>query len=93
MGYLWAPTPFTINWQREDHGKVCMYPDSFMNVEKLNSVLPHALKCSFFLLESWQAKESSLIFEIQFNSRNDGALTEPIEEAMKESAGAWLFGH
>lgn len=47
----------------------------------------------FFLLESWQAKESSLIFEIQFNSRNDGALTEPIEEATKEAAGAWLFGH
>lgn len=47
----------------------------------------------FFLLENWQAKESSLILEIQFNSRNNSVLTEPVEEAVMESTDAWSFGH
>lgn len=42
----------------------------------------------FFLLENWQAEESILILETQFNPRNNSVLTEPTEEDVKESTGA-----
>ena len=55
----------------------------------------HIASCSetlFFLLENWQARESTPVLEIQFNLRNDGVLTAPVKEVLKVPTGARSFG-
>lgn len=71
-----------------------MWPDGVLKVEKQSSILPHALKCFCFpARKKCQARGSSPILEIQFNSRSNSVLTGPIQKAVKVPTGAWSFGH
>lgn len=73
-GYVWAPTPLTINglW-------VGVYVARWLYRSRKTEF--HIASCSemlFFPLENWQIRESSLILEIQFNSRNNSV--DPIKK-------------
>lgn len=66
---------------------------SLFENREIEPVLPHGLKCCFSCQKKWQARESSPIFEIQFNSRSDGMLFGPVEKVVRVPTGVQSFGH
>lgn len=66
---------------------------SLFESRKIEPILPHGLKCCFSCQKKSQARESSPIVEIEFNSRSDGMLFGPVEKVVKVPTSAQSFGH